>query len=173
MRKSSPVRAFLAILIVLLFAGCIADGPPMLRARAETQEVEESPNYPGLTLRGTLSVTGDKLTITTLATNAGNWTYKVESVCGGPWTVELFQGDERREMQKPQTQCRAFELADFGPNASLSFVTDWDGMVWDPDLKRQVDALPGDYEWSVRFVAYHPDGMQLKRLDLDFDVTVA
>lgn len=167
------MRAFLAVLAVLLFAGCVANPPPTLTARNETLEVPESPTYPGLTLRGTLDALEDRLTIAARASNDGNWTYKVESVCGGPWTVELFRGGERLEMHDPGPQCLAFALADFGPNSSLSYTTEWDGTVWDPETRRQVDALPGEYVWSVRFVAYHPDGYQLKRYDLDFNVTVS
>ena len=166
------MRAVLAVLVVLLFAGCVADGPPTLRAANETREVPESPNYPGLTLRGTLSAEGDRLWIKAVANNTGNWTYKVEAVCGGPWTAELFRGDERMELHAPEPQCLAFALADFGPNSSMPYLTDWDGTVWHPDLERQVDARPGEYVWSLRFVAYHPDGYQLKRYDLDFEVTV-
>lgn len=162
----------MAVLLVLLSAGCVADGPPTLRAANETREVPESPSYPGLTVRGTLSAEGDHLTVDAVARNDGNWTYKVESVCGSPWIVELFRGDERLELHEPQARCLAFALADFGPDSSLSFTTDWDGTVWDPELGRQVNAGPGEYVWSVRFVAYHPDGYQLKRYDLDFDVTV-
>jgi hypothetical protein len=167
------VRAFLAVLVVLLVAGCLADGPPTLRARNETLEVPESPSYPGLTLRGALDVAGSQLAIDAVARNGGNWTYRVEAVCGGPWTVELFRDGERLEMHDPGPQCLAYALEDFGPNASLSFSTQWDGTVWDAEERRQVDALPGEYVWSVRFVAYHPDGYQLKRYDLDFNVTVS
>jgi hypothetical protein len=167
------VRATLAVLVVLLFAGCLADGPPTLKARAETQEVPDSPDYPGLTLRGTMSVDGDHLTINAMAHNDGNWTYKVESGCNTPWSVELFRGDERLEMQEPQPRCLAYALTEFAPGTSMVFSTSWSGTYWEPDEDRQVDAPPGDYVWSVRFVAYHPDGFQLKRLDLDFDVTVA
>lgn len=172
-RKSTRVRAISAVLVALLFAGCIADPPPTLKARAETREVPDSPEYPGLTLRGTLSVDGDRLTVDAVARNDGNRTYKVESGCGTPWLVELFRGEERLEMREPQPRCLAYSLTEFAPGTSMEFTTSWSGTYWEPDERRQVDAPPGDYVWSVRFVAYHPDGFQLKRLDLDFNVTVA
>ncbi|MEK6975379.1 MAG: hypothetical protein AABY18_03445 [Candidatus Thermoplasmatota archaeon] len=167
------MRAAAAGLVVFLLVGCLADGPPTLQARNETIEVPESPNYPGLSVRGTLDAQDDRLTIAAVARNTGNRTYQVETGCGTPWSVELFRGEERLELREPQVRCLAFSLTQFGPGAQATFETAWDGTVWNADQERQVEATPGDYVWSVRFVAYHPDGAQLKRFDLDFNVTVS
>lgn len=158
-----------AALGALLLSGCTG-GPPALAVRNETIVVPASPNYPGLVVEGTLDVQGDTLVVDAVARNDGNRTYRVEVECG-PWQEEVYRGEERLPKDEPE-DCTGFTLASLAPGTSLAYDTTWDGKVWDEGSDRRLYAPDGAYVWSIRFVAYHPDGVQLKRFDLDFNVTV-
>lgn len=168
----------LAVLaLAALLSGCLADPVerPRLSAPAVTLQVPESPEYAGLVVRGTISGTHDGLRIDAVARNEGDRTYRVETGCTTPWTEELFRGDrERVTLREPRAQCDAFMLTDLEPGDERAYRAEWDGRVWDPDIEELVPAAPGEYVWEVRFVAYNPASgdAQLKRFDLDFDVTV-
>lgn len=171
------VRAVWAVLCLLVLSGCIADPAerPPLSARPVTLQVPESPEYAGIVVHGSLSVGKDAVHVAALARNEGDRTYRVETGCSTPWSEELFRGDrERVGLREPAAQCEAFMLTDFAPGDERPFNVDWDGRVWDEGLQDLVPAEPGEYTWALRFVAYNPASgdAQLKRFDLDFDVTV-
>lgn len=166
-------RALLAILLVALLAGCIATPQrPSLRAAPVTLEAGGSEQYPGLTVRGTLSGDADGLHVHAVARNDGERTYQVETGCSSPWSEQLFRGNDSVPMRKPALRCEGFSLRSFAPGDELTFDVDWDGLVWSEDAKVMAPARSGDYTWSVRFVAYPPDAFAAKRFDLDFNVTV-
>jgi hypothetical protein len=162
------------VLAGLLLSGCTAApvAHPPLSAKAETRQVPESQMYPGIVVRGTLGVNGDRLAVSAVARNEGSRTFQVEAGCSHPWGEVLFHSNDTIQMRVPTAQCDAFALTDFAPGDELPFDVSWDGRVWDEDAHRLVSAEPGQYTWSLRFVAYQPDGTSAKRFDLDFEVTV-
>ena len=170
--RLAPLALAAAVLAPLL-AGCAADEPrPPLRAAPVTLQAAGSEGYPGLVVEGTLAGDGGGLRVHATARNTGNRTYQVETGCGSPWAEQLFRGDGPVDKRQPETRCLAFALRDFAPGDELTFSPGWDGRVWDPDARRMAPAEPGDYTWSVRFVAYPPEAFAAKRFDLDFNVTV-
>lgn len=165
--------ALAALALAPLLAGCAAEEPrPPLRAAPVTLQAAGSEGYPGLVVQGTLGGGEDGLLVRATARNEGNRTYQVESGCGSPWAEQLFRGNDSVELRAPTARCQGFSLSEFAPDGTLGYDASWDGRVWDPGLGRMVPATPGQYTWSVRFVAYPPDAFAAKRFDLDFNVTV-
>lgn len=161
-----------ALMAVALLAGCVAADRPFPEHQ-ETRAVPESASFAGIQVQGTLSGMGRDLSITALARNAGNVTYRVTDQCGEPWYQELYRGEERLQLHEPAVRCDALLLRDFAPGDEVPFEATWDGRYWDEGRGRYVAAPSGTYTWSARFVAYAPDGASgpsLKRFDLDFDV---
>lgn len=171
---SPAPRALFVVLVILLLAGCMqsVDRPP-LRARLTHLQVPPSEEYPGVVVRGFLGGTDRGLRVQAEARNDGNVTYKVETGCTTPWRDTLYFGNDTVPFRQPEPRCDAFALRSFAPGDDLDYDVEWDGRVWDQDANRMVKAQPGNYTWSVRFVAYQ-DGASTgaKRFDLDFEVTV-
>lgn len=166
-------RAVALLLLGLLMAGCSQSGvAPPLRAQAQTLEVPESPQYPGIVVRGTLGQEGQDLVVHATARNGGDRTYQVETGCSSPWGEALFRGNDSVPMRRPVAECTSFALAPFAPGDERTYIARWDGRVYEARSGRLVPAPAGGYDWSVRFVAYDPNGTALKRFDLDFPVTV-
>lgn len=165
------MRILLVLFLLAALSGCTGSVDPYpLTAREEIRQAPESTEFPGLVVVGALRVTPDGVVVDATARNDGNRTYQVETGCTTPWTALLFRGDERLETQRPTARCAAFALRDFVPGETLTFNATWDGTIWDATAARQIAAPRGEYEFSIRFVAYHEE--RIRRADLDFQVTV-
>lgn len=164
-------RALCTLVLVAALSGCLA-GPDALplTARQETRLAPESAEFPGLLVQGTLRVTDAGVVVQATASNQGNRTYQVETGCGTPWEALLFRGEDRLDLHEPRARCLAFSLTEFEPATQLNFSATWDGTMWDERSGRQIAAPAGDYDFSIRFVAYQQE--RIKRADLDFPVTV-
>lgn len=164
----------LAILGLLLLPGCTSPGGATFPVHHETREASPSELFPGLSLRGTLQGSGEALEVTATARNDGPNTYQVETGCTTPWAEVVYQGETDLQHRRPVATCAAFALRPFEPGENLSFAANWTGILFDPDTGTFHAAPPGTYTWSVRFLAYSGDmeRASVRRLDLDFDVTV-
>jgi hypothetical protein len=166
------VRAFAFAVVTLFVVGCTTpSGAGPFPAQHVALEVPETASYPGLRVTGSLDGAGHKLTVQASADNEGNRTYRVETGCTTPWSEDLRSDRETLLMREPTATCLAYALSDYAPGEEITREFVWDGKVWS-NGNGYTDARPGDYVWSIRFVAYSPDGAALKRFDLDFPVTV-
>jgi hypothetical protein len=167
------MRAWLALgLAAIVAAGCLDDGASLFVPGQETRAAAETDTYPGLSLQGTLQV-GHSAVVEATAANNGTRTYKVETGCSTPWDSTLWDATgSQMDIQAPQVQCMSFALRDFAPGKTETHTFTWNGTLWNHDSHRYDRAPAGTYTWSIRFVAYQPDGVALKRFDLDFPITV-
>lgn len=161
-------------LLLLLLPGCVSPGPQQFPAHHETREAPASELFPGLSLRGTLQGSGEALQVTATARNDGPQTYQVETGCTTPWTELVYRGETDLQHRRPVATCAAFALRPFEPGETVGFVANWTGILFDPETETFHPAPAGSYTWSVRFLAYSGDAERasVRRLDLDFDVTV-
>ena len=166
------MRAAAVALAALFLVGCTTpSGTGPFPAQHMALAVPETDSYPGLRVTGFLDGEGHELTVQASAKNEGDRTYSVETGCTTPWSEELRSDRETLPMREPTATCLAYALRDFAPGEEITREFVWDGKVWS-NGNGYTDARPGDYVWSIRFVAYSPDGSALKRFDLDFPVTV-
>lgn len=165
------MRPLVLVAFLVLVSGCFS-GPDLLplTARQETRVAAASAEFPGLVVEGTLRVTADAVVVDAVARNEGNRTYEVETGCGSPWEAVLFREADRLNMKEPVMRCLGFQLAPFPPEQALNFTAQWDGALWDERSGRRIAAPPGEYAFSIRFVAYAEE--RIKRADLDFPVKV-
>lgn len=102
---------------------------------------------------------GEVVTLNATATNQGERTVYVDTICAGPFRVALQDEDGAPlRHQEAMFTCQAIKLGPFGPGERLSFETTWDGRVHDDGGAE--DAPPGTYTFIVTFTWWDEDSTE-------------
>lgn len=135
-------------------------------------------DFPGLSVAGQLDVTGNVAHFEAAASNMGQRTYRVSSVCVQPWDENLLGPDGDVSHREPMATCAAFGLRDFAPGESIPFSSEWNGTLWSNEDGEGFDPAPdGTYTWTARFQVYSGgSGAEYDyagTLELQFQVSVS
>lgn len=81
------------------------------------------------------------------ATNNGDATVQVSSICESPWTDRMRRDGQDVAHREPMVTCAAYGREAFGPGDVAHANLTWDQRVWVDD--HYEDAPEGAYTWSI------------------------
>lgn len=153
-----------------------APAPGVTLTGQHQEDSSTDAGFPGLMVAGQLDVSGNVAHLEASASNFGQRTYRVSSICVAPWSDGMQRGGNDVQHRQPMAVCAAFGLRDFAPGESIPFSATWNGTLW-TDGQGYGPAPAGTYTWSATFDVYSGgDGASFDdhaALTLDFQVTVA
>jgi hypothetical protein len=154
LRQPRPMQRALPVFAVLLMvlAGCIVtvDEPEVERRAAHDG------SHPGLVVEGTRESRSGRHAVVVHATNAGERTYHVSSICHPVFLDHVESSKGARVWPQPPIFCEAFGTRPFTPGETLTHRSWWNGTT------ASGGSAKGTYTWVVTFHAGEEESRALQ-----------